>query len=280
MYKEYYYFVAGLPNQSLEDGKLKDSWSEFRIELQKQLSTADYKQVEKLGWWYDLQNLLFVLNLRKGEWNEFGNFSMEEMQQEVAEPKELPGFLQTFLKHYRKEESLYPTYTWEQQLVMLFYHSTSKDMNPFLQQWFDLERNIRNILTALTCRTYNIPAEKQLVGDDEMTLALSKSQAADFGIGKEFPYMDKLLRIHDTGDLLERERALDALRWQWLEEHTFFDYFNINKILAYVLKRQITERWLLLDPGVGMDKFRQMMQDLENSFTFSEEFALQKRERV
>jgi hypothetical protein len=42
---------------------------------------------------------------------------------------------------------------------------------------------------------------------------------------------------------LERERALDRVRWNLLDELAGFDPFDSATALAYALKLRITERW-------------------------------------
>ena len=52
-------------------------------------------------------------------------------------------------------------------------------------------------------------------------------------------------------NLLERERAIDLFRWDWLEEHTFFNVFSIERLFAFLQQVAITERWFLLNKEEG-----------------------------
>ena len=50
---------------------------------------------------------------------------------------------------------------------------------------------------------------------------------------------------------LEREHALDRLRWDLAEELAGFDPFSSRALLAYALQLRLAERWARMDPGAG-----------------------------
>jgi hypothetical protein len=51
----------------------------------------------------------------------------------------------------------------------------------FIRDWFAFDANLRNILTAINGRKFNLPYAQYLIGDSETVERLSKSHAADFG---------------------------------------------------------------------------------------------------
>ena len=63
--------------------------------------------------------------------------------------------------------------------------------------------------------------------------------------------------------LLTREQQLDALKWQWLDEHTFFNYFSVERILSLVLKSQLLNRWKPLTQERGTAVFRDLLETLK-----------------
>lgn len=55
------------------------------------------------------------------------------------------------------------------------------------------------------------------------------------------------------GNILERERALDRLRWRRIDELTVFNYFDTDAVLGYVARLMILRRWSALSPEKGRD---------------------------
>ncbi|NLX65910.1 MAG: DUF2764 family protein [Bacteroidales bacterium] len=64
--------------------------------------------------------------------------------------------------------------------------------------------------------------------------------------------------------MYERERKIDKFRWEWLENNTLFDYFNIEYIFAYLCKLRILERWVGLNAEEGERVFRELITQLKN----------------
>ena len=58
---------------------------------------------------------------------------------------------------------------------------------------------------------------------------------------------------------LDRERALDTLRWQRLEELAGYDPFSARPVLAYALKLQLVERWAELEEDAGMARLEEVV---------------------
>ena len=59
-----------------------------------------------------------------------------------------------------------------------------------------------------------------IVGDTEVCEALRTSGARDFGLGGEVEWLEQLVKISETEELVEREKKIDRLRWNWMEETT------------------------------------------------------------
>ena len=102
--------------------------------------------------------------------------------------------------------------------------------------------------------------------------ALRTSNARDFGLSGELDYFEPLIKIAETENLLEREKKLDQLRWDWLEENTFFDYFTVERLFVFLLQLEMVERWIALDKEKGNQLFRKMIETLKNEVQIPEEF--------
>ena len=71
------------------------------------------------------------------------------------------------------------------------------------------------------------------MGGDETSQQLKRSSAADFGLRGDVPYLEAVIAaVNDETNLVEKERKIDAIRWNQAEELSTFDYFDINALLA------------------------------------------------
>ena len=101
---------------------------------------------------------------------------------------------------------------------------------------------------------------------------LKQANQPDFGLGTELDYVKDLMQAAETTDPVEKERLIDALRWNWLEEKTFFEPFDITALFAYVVRSEILERWALLDPEQGRERFTEIIENLRGEAKVPEEF--------
>lgn len=101
-----------------------------------------------------------------------------------------------------------------------------------------------------------------------MAQRLRSSSAKDFGItSEEVEYISRLTTIAEERDITRRERLIDVLRWEWLEEQIFFKPFDIEALLTYYLQLSIVNRWLELNEKKGEETFRAIVQDLKRQST-------------
>ena len=63
-------------------------------------------------------------------------------------------------------------------------------------------------------------------------------------------------------DLLARERAVDDLYWEKADALSLMHWFDMNVIMAFVLKLHIIDRWNLLDEQTGREMFRKLVDNL------------------
>ena len=276
----YYCLVTSLPELSLEDGKLSYTVANFKTEIYPLLSKTDKKLVDLYYLKFDNRNLLSLLKDREAVVDaSLGNYSADE----------LLGLIASFLKEKKVSDKKFPTYFYEftelylntpdeervgfeDKLYGFYYDYAIKCGNKFVSTWFELNLNVNNILAALTARKYKMEISKVPVGNNLIADALRTSNARDFGLADELEYFDQLVRINDTVDLVEREKKIDMLKWFWLEENTFFNYFSIEKIFVFLMKLEMIERWVSLDKEKGNELFRKLIDQLKNEVQIPQEF--------
>jgi hypothetical protein len=272
--RNYYYLVAGLQDITLDVHKLSMGQLEFRNELREQLHPDDYRLLEKLFLPVDNLNLLRLLGKRDETFEDKGNFSQAQLEENIKEPNgELPSYMDRFIEAVKTEEPIIHGMSYENQLTSVFYNYVQYTSNEFLRDWFFFDRNLNNVYTALICRKYDIPYENQIIGSDEIAEAIRKSHARDFGIATEFSYLEDVFNIIKNENLQEREKALDTIRWKYLDDATFFEYFTIDRLLAFTIKLAMVERWLVIDKEYGTRMFEELLGELKSSYKLPETFT-------
>ncbi len=271
---KYYCLIAGLPNITLDDSKIAYSVVEFREELQSILSRKDRSVVDLFFLKYDNKNILSYLEKKdQAEFDSRGNFSLETidflyktLKEEgvLLSSKQYPSYFLTFLEQYISEEqgesnSGKRKIPWEDRLSALYYEYAMKCKNRFVSEWFELNLNVSNILTAIVCRKFGLEKDNYIVGDNGVAEQLKMSNAQDFGMGNLLDYFSELQRLMEETNLQLREKGIDLLRWNWLDENTFFKPFDIESVFAYLVKLEMIERWISLDKETGEKTFREIV---------------------
>ena len=273
--REYHYLVAGLPDIVIGQSKVALKVADFKAELRHFLHPEDFDLVEMLFLRFDNQNLLNLLQKTDAPWDAMGKFSPEQLEQGMDDAAiGLPEYLKVFHAAFKDDTPLVTGMSWENQLTQLYYDHVIDHTDDFLKAWFTFERDLKNILAAISARRHDLPLEGQLIGKNEVTEAVRKSHARDFGLANEHPYLEKLLKIEEQTDILDRERTITQLKWSQIDDLNTFNYFTIDKILGFLLKLISFERWANLDPETGKEIFRKKIAALEHSFDFSKEFEI------
>ena len=279
MSKYYYYLVAGLPELTLEDSKLSYTVADFKAELYPDLSDEDKKLIDLFYLKFDNANVLKLLKDKDAAIDLRGNYSAEELVEFISSLKEgdeiadavFPSYLSTFIFEYfnatAEDDFLY-----EDRLAALYYEYAMKCKNKFVSSWFAFNLTMNNILVALTARKFKMDSAPLIVGDTDVCEALRTSGARDFGLTGEVDFLDQLVKISETEELVEREKKIDQLRWNWMEEATFFNYFTVERLFVFLLQLEMIERWISLDKEKGNQLFRSIIATLKDEVQIPAEF--------
>ncbi len=284
MSRQYYYLVAGLPDILLDDTKMILSPVEYRSFLAEHLPAEDFELISLYFWTFDHHNLLNRLKGSEEPHAESGNLSAEMLEQLLAAAKDssydslpfkYPSYLPLYLDTYKAEQAIIPGKSWDLQLTELHFQHALQVPNKFIQDWYLFEQTLGNVLTAFKCRENNLPIEPQLVGTGEIQDKLARSSARDFGLDSEdLPFSEAIFRALETNELLEQEKRIDSIRWELLDERSFFHYFSLEKLFVFLVKLAIIERWMRLDKNIGLEFFKDMLKKLETSYSFPADFSL------
>ena len=131
-----------------------------------------------------------------------------------------------------------------------FYRKSSKSSSRFIRQYFSFDLNVRNARVEWLNSELGRPA-----GSDIMETETEENPELK----------SKVLDILSGNDILERERALDNLMWEKIEDITVMEIFSLDLILAFTAKMKIVDRWLKLDPVTGRELFRKLVEEIRNN---------------
>ncbi len=281
MKKNYYYLIAGLPELSLDDSKLGISVREFRELYYPELADDDRNLLDLIYLSYDNANLLTLLKDKEAAIAEGGLYTSEELLGiiEAARAEETPNhryprYMYDFVAQMENEENAAEGIFPEDRLAQLYYAHAMSQGNVFIERWFAFNLDLNNFLTAITARRYNLDVKPLIVGDNEVAKALRTSNSRDFGLTGVMDGFEEVMRISEIENLVERERKLDVLKWEWMEENSFFDYFTVEKLFAFLVKIQIIERWITLDAEAGGEMLRGMIRQLKDEVKVPQEFTI------
>ncbi len=258
----------------LDQKKLGFTINEFRDEMNNHLHSDDYELVELLFLPVDNKNLINLL-LKTGEsFDESGILSQEELEEIIKEPSTGPLYMQKLIIAFKSETPVFDGLSWEDQLTWLYYDYAGNCSNKFLREWLEFDLDVKNIVAGFNVRKHKLKGEMVYIGDNYVVQAVRKSTLKDFGLSNDFEYMEKLISVHENENLLEREKAMDMMRWDFLDDRNTLNFFSVEVLLAYVIKLQMVQRWLELDYETGKEMFRKLLDQLEQSYEFPEEFKI------
>ena len=259
----YYCLMAGLPDISLEDTKRRISIADLREELDAVLSDGDKKVLYYFFLKNDCVNLVKLLKNPQAEIDTDGNLTMEQY---VA-------FMSMFAREFaynKDKEGYFP----EDDMLYKFYqYAIETCPNKMVRQWYKLNLDITNILTAFLARKNGWNVADYIQGEDEVTEMILTNNTKDFNLTAEYDYVADLMKIVECEDPVEKEKKMDAFKWLWLEEKTFFNIFSIDAVFAYLCKLDMLARWDKLDVETGKETFRQIIENLRGEARVPEEFV-------
>ena len=131
-----------------------------------------------------------------------------------------------------------------------FYQKTAAHANRFLREYFHFDLLVRNMKVRYLGRRLNQQVDKYLIQTDD----------------SEFEEEKQVQAIFDNPDIVLREQQLDQLRWDKASEITCFDYFDLDIILAFLIKASIIQRWAAMDQEHGSEMFATLVKEVEGTF--------------
>ena len=266
----YYCLIAGLPEIDFSDSHPGYSMDELVEQLHESLTPWDARLMANFFFLQrDCKNLVGYLKDPEAELKYQGAYTKEQYKDLVKSAEEMnfnvhryPSFLSIFAREWsfnKDKKGYFP----EDEILYLFYkYAIDNCSNKFVREWYQMNMDINNILTAILARKYGWNIADYIKGEGEVQEKLREENTPDFGLSREMDYMKELIQIADQDDPVKKEKMIDALKWLWLDDNTFFEPFGIESVFAYMCKLEMQYRWANLDVEKGKESFEQIIEYL------------------
>ena len=138
----------------------------------------------------------------------------------------------------------------ENALGKEFYEKAAASKNDFIRQYFDFDVRLRNMKVNYLAKRLGKKGEDYLVELPEA----------------DFEEETQIRDILNDADFVERERKMDELKWEKANDIARMDYFNMNTILAFLVKAKAVQRWAELDEKKGEEMFQKLVSEVRGTF--------------
>ena len=143
-----------------------------------------------------------------------------------------------------------------------FYKEALSNKIGFIREFFQFDLEVRNQKVRYLNQALGRDPEKDV-------LSLRDPELEETGLEPEDPEFKEAARMQsilEGNDILSRERGIDDLYWEKIDELTLFDYLNLDKILGVIAKMMIIRRWIILDEETGRAMFKRLVDEVRGTF--------------
>lgn len=269
---DYIAFIAGLPEISWDDRKLSLTVAEFREQARDYIRGKDEKLLDLFFLPNDNAQVLRLLEKQEPSAALHTVYPLKQLEEQVQEPdRSLPAYLDRFIVDFKEEHLKYEVSP-ENVLSWMYYDYMMASDNRLVSRYAEFSMNLKNLVTAVNSRKYGRDLAKEVIGENDFAVALRTSNSKDFGLSLDYPYVEKVIALMETDNLVERERGIDLLIWNFLDEAVVFEYFSIERVISYLLKLMIVERWSRMSTETGRRVFMELIERFRQNFRFEEQF--------
>ena len=276
----YYCMMAGAPDLEMGIKHMDCTLPEFKEQCEEALSPADKKLISVFFLRYDCLNIVRLLRNPDAELEELGNYTKAQYHDLLTSAREMnfnvhryPSFMSVFARQYAYNKDL-EGYFPEDEMMGAYLEYASKCPNRMMSKWYRLIRDINNILTAMIARKNGWNVADYIQGDTKVNEMIRNNNSRDFDLTHEYDYVKDLMKIVDEEDPVQKERYIDAFKWVWLDEQTFFNPFSIEAVFSYLCKLEMLQRWERLDPEKGKATFERIIDELRGEARVPAEFKV------
>lgn len=271
--------IAGLPDIDLQDTKPGMSLEDMREQCEQQLTAHDMKLLYYFFLRFDCMNLVKLLKNPDASIDQWGNFSITQLRDLITSATELnfnvhryPAFMSIFAREYAFNKDKVNYFPEDEMAYQFLDYAIRTCPNRMMRRWYKLNLDITNILTAMLAREQGWSVGDFIKGEGDVQEMIRENKTKDFNLTHELEYIPQLMKIVDEEDPVRKEKMIDAFKWIWLDERTFFEPFSMEAVFAYFCKLEMQQRWARLDVEKGKETFQKIIDDLRSEAKVPDEF--------
>ena len=277
----YYCMIAGLPDIDLKDAKPGLSIEDMREQCEEVLTPKDKKLLFYFFLHFDCSNLVKLLKNPDASIDQWGNFTLDQLRDLITSATELnfnvhryPAFMSIFAREYAFNKDKAGYFPEDEMAYQFLDYAIRTCPNRMMRRWYKLNLDITNILTAMLARAQGWSVGDFIKGEGEVQEMIRENKTKDFNLSHELDYIPQLMKIVEEEDPVRKEKMIDAFKWIWLDERTFFEPFSMDAVFAYLCKLAMQQRWAKLDVEQGKETFQKIIDDLRSEAQVPEEFTI------
>jgi Protein of unknown function (DUF2764) len=245
-----YYFLGTLLPELQIGTPPEIGFDEFQNLLKDNLTSSDLAKTRIIRRYFDIQNLRAYW---KGDpLDPFGNLEEHTLEEIFIAQTGLPSYVYEYMDKYESVEDRIHHFT---SLLIAFFNHELKNASGFLKEYFIMERETRLVFLAFRAKKLgrDVLAELQDENPEDPLVAqiIAQKDAPAFEPPEKYQELKPIFeKYHDKPlDLLQ---ALYEYRFHTIDEILGFDTFSIDRILGYMVKLILAEKWMELDKEKGI----------------------------
>ncbi len=237
----YYFLATALP--TLVFGSSSEiSFKELRSLIWMNFSHGD---LEKFLCFLQPIDLYNVKAFWKGlPLDDRGTLSGKELEEALLIRENIPPYLIEFLERYESIPERLKAFP------SLYASMVRQKCKGFLKFYFQLEREMRLVLTALRVKKAGVDLIKELQFEDPfdpfVAQILAQKDIPDYAPPSEYEDL-KVLFVENSSDPTELMRVLMKYRFKKFEEFETAELFSADLVISYAARLLMMENWNSLD---------------------------------
>lgn len=264
---DYYYLASLLPPLAI--GHVPPmSFLELKELFAINLNKEDQKKVRKFLTLIDMENLrAFWAHEPHDNRGNYTKAEIEHSLEELAWPngQEFPSYLKDFVEKYKSDKEKVEHFSFLMS-DFLKIESEKEEEDSFLSRYFAFERDLRLVLVGFRAKKLNrdLYAELQFEDPSEPIIAeiLAQKDAPTYEPPFEFKDL-KPIFFEFIDSPLELHKALLAYSFNYIEALVANDHFSIDRILGFMARLLLVEKWLELDMNEGLAIIRKVEGNIQ-----------------
>ena len=254
MMKEYYFLAALLPQ--LEIGHIPElGMSELKELLRVNLVDEDLALTKRFLRQIDIEN--FRAFWSKEPIDQRGNLSKEEIEQALldnawSDAEAFPDYLVDYLNKYQDDSDRISHF---QHLLVDYFANEGEVCTGFLQEYFAFQREWQLVIVGFRAKKIGKDIAEELQFEDSsdpiVAQILAQKDAPTYEPPFEYRELRPVFEEHIQNPL-ELHKALYSYQFNEIVERWGEALFTIDRILNYMARLILVERWQELDVHKGI----------------------------